>query len=157
MIFAELPSIRTTDAFRSPIRRAGVEQEIKALGGSGPYVAEANNDRAYIGERADFPTVWFISLLVLAAVVVRSGSASAEAEHKRMMIATKNCRSVANTFMIKDKNTRCSFLSQEKSNIFVKKCSTLGAPGGRFVRSCMNSRWGSLKTLGLPPEFCAGK
>ena len=36
MIFAELPSIRTTDAFRSPIRRAGVEQEIKALGGSGP-------------------------------------------------------------------------------------------------------------------------
>ena len=157
MIFAELPSIRTTDAFRSPIRRAEVEQEIEALGGSGPYVAEANNDRACIGERAGFPRVWIISLLVLAAVVARGGSASAEAAHKRMMIATKNCRSVANTFMIKEKNTRCSFWSQEKSNIFVKECSTLAAPRRRFVRSCMNWRWGSLKTLGLPPEFCAGK
>jgi hypothetical protein len=125
VIFAELPSIRTSDTFRSPIRRAEVKQETKALVGSGPYVAEANNDRACIRERAGFPTVWIISLLVLAAVVVRGGSASAEAEHKRMMIATKNCRSVANTFMIKDKNTRCSFLGQAKSNIFVNKCSAL--------------------------------
>jgi len=139
VIVAELPSIRTTDLFRSPIRRAEVKQEIKALGGSGPYVAEANNDRACIGERAGFPTVWTIPPLVLAAVVVRGGSASAEAEHKRMTITTKTCRSVANKFMIKDKNTRCSFVGQAKSNILVKKCSTLCAPSRRLVRSCMNS------------------
>ena len=132
MIFAELPSIRTTDAFRSPIRRAGVEQEIKALGGSGPYVAEANNDRACIGERAGFPPVWIISLLVLVAVVVCIGSASAEAEHKRMMIATKNCRSVANTFMIKDKNTRCSFLSQREIKHFHGEMFYAGRAGWKI-------------------------
>jgi hypothetical protein len=126
-MLSEFLSNRTPDAFRSTITRAEVKPERKMRGRSGSLVGEANNGRACIGERVGFPTIWIISLLLLAVVLVCGESASAEAVHKRMMIATRNCRSAANTFMIKVKNTRCSFLGQEKSNIFMKKCSMLAS------------------------------
>jgi hypothetical protein len=123
VIFAERSSIWTSDAFRSTTTSGEDKQRFKVLGRRDPHIAEANNDRARIGERAWFPASWKISLLVLAAA--RGESASAEAAHKRMMMATRNCRTLANTLMIKVKNTRCSFQGQGKSNISKKKCSIL--------------------------------
>ena len=123
MIFAERSSIRTSDATRSSTSAEG-KQESMVLSPSGPHVAEANIDRTFAGERGCFSASWTISLLVLAADVVRGESASAEAAHQRMMIATRNCRTVANTLIIKVKSTRCWFLGQEKLNISTKKCSS---------------------------------
>ena len=127
MIFAARSSIRTSHAFRSTSTSAEDKQEFKVLGRSSPHVTEANNDRACIGERAWFPARGNIFPLVLAADAVRGASAPLKQRIKRMMIATRNCRTVANTLMIKVKNTRCSFLGQEKSNISTKKCSTLAS------------------------------
>ena len=102
------------------------------------------------------PTVRIMSLLMLAAVVVRGVSASAEAEQKRMTIATKNCRSVASTFHDQRHEYSMLFLGSREIKHFHEKCSTLGAPGRRFVRSCMNPRWGSLKRLAYLLNFAPG-
>jgi hypothetical protein len=91
------------------------EQEFKEIGRGDPHVAEANKDRACTCEMAWFPASWAKSMLVLAAAVVRSESAAAEAAQKRIMIATRKCRTVASVFMIKVNSTRRSFLSQEKT------------------------------------------
>lgn len=156
MVFAELPSIRNPTRFVQPSQARRLSRSAKcALG-----VAHLSRMPIMTGHGLvrglGSLTIRIISLLMLAVVLVRGGSASAEAEHKRMMIATRNCRSVANTFMIKVKNTRCSFLGQEKSNIFMEQCSTLASRVEDLYALAGTRDGAHCKRLAYPPNFAPG-
>ena len=106
VISAKRFSIRILDAHPVPSTGADGEDEVKLICESDAYAAEANRDRACTCEMAWSPENAIKSMLVLAPMLRGENGAAAEPAQKRMMIATRNCRTVATTFMIKVNSTR---------------------------------------------------
>ena len=105
------------------------------MGRSGPDVKGATKDRACARGVVWLDASWIRWLLLLAGPAVSVEIARAEPEQNRTMIATRSCRTVASTSMIKVNSTRVRLRSHEQKNILANKCFIAWRWVGS-VRSC---------------------